>query len=146
MVQTATILRDTIFYIKDFLDGEITDPISNRPTNQKFIMTSYPTRATTYPLITIKDTNSYDSQTLGFQSEASQHYIEIEIRVWAKSTKQRDDMADQIYQKLKDNQIGASGTSQANDIHDFQLLSSVNVDEPEIKSKVMSFKFLFIAT
>ena len=146
-VASATILRDVIFYVKDFLDGEITDPISGtRPTTEKFIMTSYPQRATSIPIITIKDINSFDTRILGLQSEASEHYIDIEVRVWARNIKERDELADSIYQKLKDNQIGVSGTSQAADLHDFKLLSSINIDDPTgIKSKVMTFRFLFVA-
>ena len=76
-VTSATFLRDTIFAIKNFLSGAVPDPISNRPANQAFIMTAYPTRPTTFPLITIKDLNTYDSNRLGFKSEATQHYVGI---------------------------------------------------------------------
>jgi hypothetical protein len=51
------------------------------------------------------------------------------------------------YQELKDNQIGITGTSQANDLHDLILLSAVNVDDSNgAKSKIMTFRFMFIAT
>jgi len=146
MVQSQTILRDTIFYVKDFLLDNITDPISStRPSGQSFVLTAYPERDVVLPIITVKDTNSFNNGMLGFQSEASEHFIEIEIRIWARTNAERDKIADEIYQEIKDNQIGASGTSQANDIHDLRLLSSVNVDEPKIRSKVMTFRFLFIA-
>lgn len=148
MVVSSNILRDTIFYVKDFLDGEITDPISStRPANQKFIMTSYPQRPVQYPLITIKDINSSTIQNLGFQSEAQFHGINIEIRCWGRNIKERDDMADSVFQKLKDNQIGAVGTSQANDLHDLKLLSSINLDDPDgAKSKIMTYEYKFVAT
>lgn len=145
MVSSTTILRDTLFFLKDYLDGEVTDPIT-RPTNEKFIMTSYPTRAVTYPIITIKDLNMESRMTLGFQSEASLVIIDMEIRIWANDTKTRDTISDQVFDKLRTNQIGTSGTSQANQLHDLRLLSSVNVDEVDgPKSKVMSFRFIFIA-
>ena len=147
MVVNTNIIRDTLFFIKDYLDGEITDPIT-RPTNEKFIMTSYPQRAVTYPIITIKDTNIDSRMTLGFQSEGALYNIDMEVRVWANNTKQRDDIADQLMDKMRTNQIGTSGTSQANALHDLRLLSSVNVDETEgnIHSKVMTFKFIFVTT
>ena len=147
MVASANIIRDTIFFVKDFLDGEVTDPISStRPANEKFIMTSYPSRAVTYPLITIKDLNTSGSMTLGFQSEASLVELQIEVRVWANNIKDRDNIADDIFDTLRLNQVGTSGTSQANNLHDLQLLSSVNVDEDNgSKSKVMTFKFVFVA-
>lgn len=148
MVATATILTDVLYYFKNYLSSNITDPQSaTRPSGEKFIMTSYPTRSTHYPLITIKDLNSLDKGALGLQSEAAAYYIDIEVRVWANNVKDRDTIAQQVYQVLKDNQIGPSGTSQANDIHDFKLLSSINVDDPSgAKSKVMTFRFLFVAT
>src|SRR3990167_4633864 len=147
MVQTSSLLADTLFYVKDFLDGDITDPLSStRPGQEKFIMTSYPTRPVRYPLITIKDMGSFDLGALGFQSEASMFYIDVEIRVWGRNVSERDKIAQQVYNDLKANQIGVSGTSQANNLHDLKLISMVNVDEDAVKSKVMTFRFLFVAT
>ena len=145
MVQTSTLLADTIFYVKDAIQDNITDPISNRPTNQAFIMTSYPTRATTYPIITIKDSNIQSRMTLGLKSEASAFTIDVEIRIWANDTKIRDSLADDVYELLRTSQIGDTGTSQANALHDLRLLSSVNVDDPDgPKSKVMVIRYLFV--
>ena len=146
MVTTSNLLADTIFYVKDFVNDNITDPIT-RPSNEQFVMTSYPTRPVRYPLITIKDMNSYDLGSLGFQSEAALYYIDIEIRVWGRNVAERDKIAQEIYNELKANQIGTSGTSQANNLHDLRLISMVNIDEAEgPKSKVMTFRFLFVAT
>ena len=147
MVNSQTILRDTISYLKNFLIDNITDPINlKRPANQRFIMTSYPQRPVEYPLITIKDSNSFNRGMLGLQSEAALHFVEMEIRIWGRNVVERDTIADEIYSDLKDNQIGSVGTSQANDLHDLQLLSSVNVDESDgPKSKVMTFRFMLVA-
>lgn len=145
MVSSSTILKDTIFFIKDDLTGQVTDPIS-RPTNQRFIMTSYPTRRTQYPLITIKDI-SMDSIPLGLRAEDQFVTITLEIRCWGRTTKERDEMAQEVLQRLRTNQIGSSGTSQANDLHDFQLTSQINIDEDDgPKSKVMQVQYIFIAT
>lgn len=150
MVSSVSILADTLYFLKSFLGGGsgVTDPISStRPAGQAFVMTSYPTRAVTYPLITIKDLNTNSGRALGLQSEAHFTTLTFEVRVWARNIKERDQLADSVYNKLKDNQIGASGTSQANDLHDFQLLSSVNVDEnPGPKSKIMTIQYRFVAT
>ena len=145
MVTSTNILRDTTFFLKNYLSGVLTDPIT-RPTNEKFIMTSYPDRAVTYPLITIKDQNINSRMTLGLQAQAAAVFITMEVRVWANNIKDRDTLADQIFDKMRLNQIGLSGTSQANSLHDLRLLSSVNIDEDDgPKSKVMSFRFLFVA-
>ena len=145
MVNWATIIADVLWYLRDFLASNISDPIT-RPSGERFVMTSYPSRAVTYPIITIKDMNSEDEGMLGFQSEAAKHYITIEIRVWVRTTKERDQMSDEIYQELKDNQIGTTGTSQAFDLHGLKLLSRININEDKIKSKVFQIQFLFIAT
>jgi len=93
MVVTATLLRDTLFFVKDLLDGNVTDPISaSRASNQAFIMTSYPSRPVRYPLITIKDLSTDALITLGFQAEAQQMFITLEIRAWGRTTKERDEM------------------------------------------------------
>lgn len=148
MVATATILRDVLFFLKNDFQNNITDPISStRPAGEQFVMTSYPQRAVTYPIITIKDLNSEDVTQLGFQSEAMQHYVTMEIRIWARTVAQRDQITDSVYNRLRDNQIGISGTSQANDIHDFRLLSMTNIDEADgPKSKILTIRYLFIAT
>ena len=146
MVVSTSILKDTIFFVKEFLSGNVTDPISNRPTNEKFVMTSYPQRPVTYPFITVKDLNTDSRMTLGFQSEAAQVNLQMEVRVWASNIAQRDKIADEIFDEMRLNQIGTVGTSQANSLHDLRLLNSVNVDEPDgPKSKVMTYKFMFIA-
>ena len=148
MVESATIQRDTIFFIKDLLDGLVTDPISSsRPANQKFILTAYPQRRTQYPVITIKLINQEAPIQLGFQAEAMPVVITAEIRCWGRTTKERDDMADSTFSVLRTNQIGSSGESQANDLHDLKLLSEVEVNEPNgPKSKLLTISYLFIAT
>ena len=144
MVATATLLADTLFYVKDFLNTNISDPIS-RPAAERFVMTSYPTRPVRYPLITVKDSGSFDLGPLGLQSEAALFYIDVEVRVWGRNVAERDQIAQEVYNDLKANQIGTSGTSQANDLHDLKLISMINIDEDVAKSKVMTFRFLFVA-
>lgn len=144
-VASSTILADTLFFVKDFLETNITDPIT-RPGNQNFVMTSYPVQPVQYPLITVKDVNM-NSIPLGLQSEAQLVDMTIEIRVWANSVAQRDRITQEILNDMRTNQIGVTGTSQAADLHDFRLLNQVNIDEPNgPKSKVMQIKFIFIST
>lgn len=145
-VSSGSILRDVLFFIKNYLSGAIPDPMSNRPTNQDFIMTSYPTRPTTYPLITIKDLNMNAPQILGFQSQAMVVHPSMEVRIWANTVATRDQLADKIFYNLKQNQIGAGSTSQSFNLHDFKLTSSVNVDDPDgAKSKIQTYEYFFVA-
>lgn len=109
-------------------------------------MTSYPSRASTYPLITIKDLNTDSSQILGLQSEAMLSKVTMEIRVWGRNTKERDQISDEIWNELRLNQIGATGTSQAFDLHDLKLLSRINIDEDAVKSKILQIQFTLVET
>lgn len=145
MVNSQTILGDTLFFVKDFLDSNISDPIS-RPSGHKFVMTSYPERPTRYPLITIKDIN-LDSNPLGIQSEHQLINITLEIRVWGRTISERDKLSQEVIHDLRNNQIGSSGTFHANDLFDFKLLSAINLDEPDgPKSKILQINMIFIAT
>ena len=147
MVLATNILRDVIYFLKTDISTNITDPIaSSRPGNQKFVMTSYPTDPVQYPLITIKDTNSYSTERLGMQSEGFAHYLEMEIRIWARNVKERDTLADSVYDRLRTNQLDATGSFRANGLHDMKINSMVNVDEADgPKSKVITIKIMFIA-
>ena len=62
-VETNTFIRDIIFFIKNDLASNITDPIvGSRASGSSFIMTSYPQKQVQYPLITIKLTNQEASR------------------------------------------------------------------------------------
>ena len=147
-VNSATILRDTLFAVKNFLSGAVPDIITNRPTNESFFLTAYPSKPTTFPIITIKDINTYDEAWLGLQSEAMKHIIDMEVRVWADNVPQRDKLTDSIQNAMRTNIYGGgSSWSQDYDLHDCRLLSSINVDNADgPKSKVLTYRFMYIAT
>jgi len=77
------------------------------------------------------------------------HYIKIplEIRIWAKSEKERDSLTQDVYNRLRSNQFGASSSSDTEDLRDMAILSAVPVDEDGdsgIKSMVMTCQYTFI--
>ena len=138
-VASATILADTMFFIRDFLRTNITDPIT-RLANEQFIMTSYPQLPTSYPLITIKDLN-ITSESLGLQSEDQWITLTIEIRVWGRNVVERAEIAQDIVDELRSRMVTLS-SSQA--MHNYRFGSMVNVDEPGdqgIKSKILNIEF-----
>ena len=146
MVLSATILRDTTFWIKDLIQDNITDPIT-RPAGQSFILTAYPQRAVTYPIITVKDLNTESTIPSGMQSEVFLNYQTFEIRIWARTIKEKNDLYDQIYDLFRINQIGTASESQAQNLHDLKFTSVVNIDEPgdgNPKSKIITIKYLYI--
>jgi len=146
LVRSTNLIKDTLFFVKGFLESNITDPItSTRPTADKFVLVSYPSRNTTYPLITVKQVN-YSDRKLGMQSTVREVRVRVEVRVWALSPTQRDTISDEIYSDVRLGELTVSTGFKDNGLHDLTLLSSVNVNEPEGKvfSNVMEYEFMYI--
>ena len=148
MVSAGSILTDVLFFLKDQISGNVPDPIT-RPSNEKFIMTSYPQRPVTYPIITIKDNGINATNRLGMQSESILVNIPMEIRIWGRNVVERDKLFDRTFEFLRTNQFPntTSGTSSYADIHDFKLNNVINVDEigeNAIKSKIINFSYIFV--
>jgi len=148
MVSTDTFLQDSALLIKKVITDNITDPISNsRPFDSKFVMTSYPARKAIYPLITIRIDGVPAMLKMGMRSELRYTTVPIEVRVWARNEKERDILTQNIINILRTNEFGTGSTSDTNELHDFNLVSSVPVDETGIegiKSMVMTFNYFFV--
>ena len=147
-VSGTTFLADTVNLIRDKLKNNVTDPISDiRPANQRFAYTSYPQKAVTYPIITIVDRNITQPQRLGMGSEGTLIYMDIEIRIWARNVKERDELFDEVYTYLKNNQYDSTTGLIDSNLNGFQLTSAVNISEDgeqTPKSKVMEVRFTFV--
>lgn len=148
MVTRSNIIHDVLFFIKDDLDGQITDPFSSkRSTKSKFIMTSYPQKAVQYPVITLKITN-IEALRAGMQTTAQDITLTLEIRIWARNEKEKETIYQQVSNRLKNIQFTATG-SIANNIHDYNELSAVEIDEPGeaggkvIKSRILQCQYRF---
>jgi len=148
MVSSSTFLSDTIKFIRDDLDDNVTDPVSTlRSGRDRFVMTSYPTRPVKYPIITVKDVGVSAPERMGMQSEISLIRLSVEVRVWARNVKEKDELAEAVFTQLRQNQFGGASASTDAELHDFRLNSMVNVDEPGqagVKSKVMEFEYIFL--
>jgi hypothetical protein len=143
-VVSATYISDLVVYLRDYLSNNITDPIAaKRPSNSKFILTEYPRRECVYPVITVVDRNSKQEQKLGMQSEGTVLRVTIEIRLWGRNVKERDELFCQVHDFLRTHQDDSGGLNGAN-LHDFKLTSVVNISEENTKSKVMELSFLFL--
>jgi len=144
-LSVSTFVRDVLFFIKDDLLGNVTDPISaKRGNSSKFVMTSFPEREVKYPLITIKMTNQ-EATRAGMQTTAMDVVITLEIRIWARNQKEKDELFTDVYDRLRNIQFTDSGSID-NNLHDFQLLSAVEVDEEGekgIKSRIGQFQYKF---
>ena len=149
-VNSSTFLADTINLIRNKIQSNVTDPIvSIRPANERFCLTSYPKRAVSYPIITITDRGIIQPSRLGMASEGTLITIDVEIRVWGRNVKERDEIFQEVYDYLRTNQLDTSTGLSDSNLHDFSLQSAVNVDEDGeqgIKSKVCEYRFLIIVS
>lgn len=148
-VSSSTFLADTIVFLRDRLIT-ITDPISSSRTGgEKFVMTEYPQRPVKYPIITVRDRGVNSPIQLGMQSEAHLLRIPVEIRIWARNVKERDELFDGVFDLLRTNQYGGSSATTDAGLHDFKLTNTNNVTEmigkdQSIQSKVIEIEYIFI--
>jgi hypothetical protein len=147
-VNKVSLIADVLYFIKNDLINNVTDPISStRSTKSKFVMTSYPSRPVNYPIVTIKTTN-VEALRSGMQVTAQDITINLEIRIWARNEKEKETIYQDVLNRLANIQYAASGST-ANELHDFNILSSVEVDEPGepggkvIKSRVVQAQYKF---
>jgi hypothetical protein len=146
MISSTTFIRDILSFIKTDLTSNITDPISaQRPTNSKFILTSYPERPVNYPIITIRTIN-ITAPRMGMQTNALNMGFQLEIRIWARNQKEKDELFTLVLNRLRTIQFTAGTGSVDTGLHDFSLLSCVDVDEDgdKPKSKVMEVFYRFV--
>jgi len=141
-VEASTFLADTIILIRDKLKTNISS-VSDR------VYTSYPKKGVIYPMISVVDRGSLQSGRLGMASEGTVITMDVEIRIWAKSTKGRDEITQEVYDYLRTNQLDATTGLSESGLHDFTLMSTVNIDEigtAGIKSKVCEYRFLILCS
>ena len=150
MVNSNSILSGTILFIRNTLRTKITDPItSSRPSGQSFVMTSYPKKDISYPIITVRGKVDGDTK-LGQRSEKALVRLAIEVRVWARNEKEKNNIFDSVYDNLRTNQypITTSDTSTNETLFDFGLDFANSIDEEGdegVKSMVSQFRYVIIA-
>lgn len=149
MVSRSTIVQDVLLFIKKDLNENITDPLSStRIKKSKLVMTSYPAKPVNYPIITLKISN-IEAPRAGMQTTAQDITLTLEIRIWARNEKEKETLYQEVSNRLKDIQFTDNTGSIANNIHDYNELSAVEVDEPGepgasvIKSRVMTCVYKF---
>ena len=144
-VATSTFLADTVILIREEIVANITDPISaTRPSGERFCTTAYPKRSVTYPIVTVVDRGLTDYRKGGMASTVSYHTLSIEVRVWGRNVKERDEISQAIYNRFRTRQVSFSTTEL---MHDYKVSNMTNVDEPGeqgIKSKILTISFLEI--
>ena len=145
-VQASTLMRDILFFLKNDFNSNITDPISAaRSGSSAFTMTSYPQRDVQYPLVTIKVTN-VEASRAGMQTSNMDYVVTVEIRVWARNQREKDTIYNEVLERLRTIQFTSSIGSVDNNLHDFNALSAVEVDEDgagKPKSRVFEVQYRF---
>ena len=153
-VNTATFLADAILFLRDNLDGGVSgqsiivDPLT-RTGNEKFILTAYPKRPARYPILTVIDKAITDQRPGGFRSETMIVTLVVEVRIWARNVLERDQLTQQVTNRLRDIQYATGGTNDAG-LYDFRIGSIVNIDEPDesgevgVRSKAIEIAYTLI--
>lgn len=142
-VSGTNFLADSIILVRDKLRTNVTG-VNGR------VYTSYPQQPVIYPMITVVDRNISQPQRLGMGSEGTVLYLTLEIRIWARNVKERDEIFDSVYDYLRGNQLDTTTGLVESNLNGFTLLSAVNINEDAkegevaIRSKVMEVRFTFI--
>lgn len=148
MISKTSLLLDSLFFIKNDLINNITDPMAGkRPSNSKFVLTSYPQRGVFYPLITIKAIN-IERTRAGMQTTAEDILLKFELRIWARNEKEKDDLYSNTINRLNSIQFTSSTGSVTNGLHDYNSGSAVEIDEEGegnqvIKSRIIGINYKF---
>jgi hypothetical protein len=145
VLNPSNFISEIVLFLRDYIRTNVSDPITR---SEGFVMTAYPKREVQYPIITIKNTN-IKTKKLGMSSEISSADVSIEVRVWARNSKECDELTQSVITTLKNAQYGTGSTSEY-DIHGFELSSSNSVVETEgdntVHSKVLNFKYSCVLT
>lgn len=152
MVATATVFTSSILALRAIVDN-ITDPVSAiRPSDSKFVVSSWPLRTTFYPLISIRSDGMEEIHASGFKSELMWVRLNFAIRVWARNEVEKEKLTEQLLNELRQAQFdGGSALSDDEGLHDLKIESIVSVDEADengvagIRSNIVriSFKFMY---
>ncbi|MDO8623458.1 MAG: hypothetical protein Q7R52_04380 [archaeon] len=130
----------------------ITDPVSAaRPSDSKFVVSSYPLRTTFFPLITIRSDGFEEIQASGFRSELMWVRLTFAIRVWARNEVEKEKLTEQLLNELRQAQYdGGSSFSDDEGLHDLRIESIISVDEQDengvagIRSNIIRINFKFM--
>lgn len=142
----STYVSDSVLFVRDKLRAGVTDPLSRSGSGTEWIFSAFPDKNPVYPIITVRKTGGGASQRLGHQSQGQWCPVQIEVRVWARTVKERDTLAQAVHNLLRTVQLGTNSTDEY-EMFDFGLNSSVPVDEPGengIHSEVMECVYYVI--
>jgi hypothetical protein len=148
MVDSDTVLSDSILLVRNTIRDNVIDPISaTRKSDSNFVMTSYPQRPTQYPIITVRGIGMPSLTKLGARSSIYNALVPIEVRVWARNEKEKINLTEQWINVMRTNQLSGNDFVDSERLLDFAIVSSVPVDEEGkqgVKSQVTQANFTFL--
>lgn len=152
-INSQSILKDALTYMKNTIASGITDPISaSRTSSSQFVMSTFPEARAEYPHITIT-TNYGEISKLGMQSIVMNSPVRFNIQVWSADMKNKDQLAGSIVNLIRQIQYGnnpvtgvPSGTVNIG-LHNIRMLPTYDVDEVGkrgVHRKVIPVEYDFI--
>ena len=143
-VASATIIHDVVLKVRDIINDNVTDPIATtRASTSKFCMTGFPDRPAQYPII-IVSLASMSDRKMGMNNESTMVDMQLQIDILAKDVRQKDNLADSVYDKLRTAQVS---TTLPYKMYDFKLISISDLDEPGetgLRRKVMLVSYTVV--
>lgn len=144
VISSSTFVSDIILFIRDLLRANLTDPISGRTDG--FVMTAFPKTNTKYPIVVVRLINA-NTTKMGMQSEIQWMPVNLEIQLWARNSKESDEICQDIINILRKNEFGTNSTN-VEDIHDFKITSITPLVETDgdntIHRKVIQARYTVI--
>ena len=110
-------------------------------------MTSYPKKFVQYPMITLKIIN-IERKRAGMQTTNEDIKITLEIRIWARSEKEKDTLYDKVINRIDTIQFTTTTGSTAQGLYDYNSSSAVELEEEGdgdqiIKSRIIKVTYNF---
>lgn len=97
------------------------------------VYTGYPGTSVDFPVIIITHAGTRD-EFVSLGTEYKRMFVTIRIEVWSKSTKERDQIWDDIYDVLRTNYIGTDSFTSVK-MFNMILLSCMNIDTDASKAR-----------
>ncbi len=138
-ISVGSITYDTSLMLRSIIGSAIT------ATGSCF--TSFPERATVYPLVTVEVTRGADAGIGGFY-EGRYMPLRAEVVTYAKKTKDRDTIADVVYQQLRKMQLNTGSGTTGSALFDFKLVDERHENETGregIHKCIQVFEYKFVA-
>ena len=92
-------LHDSIIYLRDYLNANITDPEAGNRGKARFVMTAYPEHPTKYPLLIVYQT-SMPGRLISIGQSSMVYDEGLTVDVLSFETKQRDQLTDEVLYAL----------------------------------------------